>query len=67
MVVWEKQERKRKEEAMLKQEKEMQKDMLEKERREINKEMIARYRRNQNEIRGENKFTLEKELKKKVT
>ena len=66
IVVWQEQERCKKEEEKLKQEKEIRRSIHEKERREIDKTMIERYRRNQNEIRGQNKFLLEKELRKKV-
>ena len=66
MVVWEEQERQKKEDEKKELEKEMKKKIREKERREIDKEMIKRHRRNQNEIRGQNKFTLEKELRNKV-
>ena len=66
IVVWQEQERCKQEEEKLKQEKEIRRSIQEKERREIDKTMIERYRRNQNEIRGQNKFLLEKELRKKV-
>lgn len=66
MVVWEEQERKKKEDEKMELEREMKKKIREKERREVDKEMIKRHRRNQNEIRGQNKFTLEKELRNKV-
>ena len=66
IVVWQEQERHKQEEEKLKQEKEIRRSIQEKERREIDKTMIERYRRNQNEIRGQNKFLLEKELRKKV-
>ena len=55
-----------KEEEKLQLEKETKRKIRDKERREIDKEMIQRHRRNQNEIRGQNKFTLEKELRNKV-
>ena len=61
------QERCKQEEEKLEQEKEIRRSIQEKERREIDKTMIERYRRNQNEIRGQNKFLLEKELRKKVS
>ena len=64
--MWQEQERCKQEEEKLKQEKEIRRSIQEKERREIDKTMIERYRRNQNEIRGQNKFLLEKELRKKV-
>ena len=67
IVVWQEQERCKQEEEKLKQEKEIRRSIQEKERREIDKTMIERYRRNQNEIRGQNKFLLEKELRKKVS
>ena len=66
MVVWEEQERKKKEDEKRELELETKRKIREKERREIDKEMIQRHRRNQNEIRGQNKFTLEKELRNKV-
>ena len=66
MVVWEEQERKKKEDEKQELEKETKRKIREKERREIDKEMIQRHRRNQNEIRGQNKFVLEKELRNKV-
>ena len=66
MVVWEEQERKKKEDEKRELEKETKRKIREKERREIDKEMIQRHRRNQNEIRGQNKFVLEKELRNKV-
>ena len=65
-VVWEEQERKKREEEKIELQKEIQRKAREKERREVDKEMIERHRRNQNEISGQNKFTLEKELRKKV-
>ena len=64
--MWQEQERCKQEEEKLEQEKEIRRSIQEKERREIDKTMIERYRRNQNEIRGQNKFLLEKELRKKV-
>ena len=64
--MWQEQEKCKQEEEKLKQEKEIRRSIQEKERREIDKTMIERYRRNQNEIRGQNKFLLEKELRKKV-
>ena len=66
MVVWEEQERTKKEEEKRDLEREMKRKIREKERREIDKEMIHRHRRNQNEIRGQSKYTLEKELRNKV-
>ena len=66
MIVWEEQERKKKEDEKRELEKETKRKIREKERREIDKEMIQRHRRNQNEIRGQNKFVLEKELRNKV-
>ena len=66
MVVWEEQERTKKEEEKRDLERETKRKIREKERREIDKEMIHRHRRNQNEIRGQSKFTLEKELRNKV-
>ena len=66
MVVWEEQERKKKEDEKQELEKETKRKIREKERREIDKEMIQRHRRNQNEIRGQNKFVLENELRNKV-
>lgn len=66
MVVWDEQERKKQEEERLELEKQTQRKINEKERREIDKAIIERYRRNQNEIRGQNKFILEKELRKRV-
>ena len=67
MIVWEEQERKKKESERLELEKQTQQKIKDKERREIDKTMIDRYRRNQNEIRGQNKFILEKELRTKVS
>ena len=64
--MWQEQERCKQEKEKLEQEKEIRRSIQEKERREIDKTMIERYRRNQNEIRGQNKFLLEKELRKKV-
>ena len=65
--MWQEQERCKQEEEKSKQAKEIRRSIQEKERREIDKTMIERYRRNQNEIRGQNKFLLEKELRKKVS
>ena len=67
VIVWEEQERKKKEDERLELEKQTQQKIKDKERREIDKAMIDRYRRNQNEIRGQNKFILEKELRTKVS
>ena len=66
MAVWEEQERKKMQQERLEEEKRIRRDIRDKERREIDKNMIARHRRNQNEISGQNKFTLEKELRKQV-
>ena len=66
MVVWEEQERTKKEEERRDLERETKRKIRENERREIDKEMIQRHRRNQNEIRGQSKFVLEKELRNKV-
>ena len=67
MVIWEEQERKKKDEERVELEKQTQQKIKDKERREIDKTMIERYRRNQNEIEGQNKFILEKELRTKVS